>query len=485
MTFRDQRRQDPVGSGARGAEESGPLEEIRQTAPGTVSVVAIGCKANREEMECLLSRLTEAGWRVVPPGVSADLTIVNTCTVTAEGDADSRQAIRRAGRGGSARIVVTGCLAQRDPGSLAALPAVASVVGNAEKPRLAEWILGDALARSIRVAADPTVAGFAPYGTGRAGRRTRATLKVQDGCDARCTYCIIPRVRGGSRSRSMDDCREQARRLAASGYREIALTGINTAAWGRDLPGRPDVADLVEALAGVAGVERLRLNSLEPDLLTPEMIGRLTACPRLCPHYHLPLQSGDAATLRRMGRPYDPAGYLAVVASIRARSPRAAIGCDLLSGFPGEDDAAFDATLRLVEEAAPAYLHAFSYSERPGVPSARLGPPPARAETRVRTARLRALGAALRRRFQEGQIGSEQDLLPERMVGPGRWLGTTGNYLKVRFRWESRPGERPELLRVRVDGRGEDGVMEGTVLGPAPRRESAGPAGPASAEGGV
>lgn len=484
--------QDPAGQAAEEYQRRPLAGRGDATGPrrrGTVSVLSVGCKANREEMECLLSRLADAGWRVAAPGEPADLVVVNTCTVTAEGDADSRRAIRRAGRAGAQRVVVTGCLAQRDPQGVAALPAVTWVVGNAEKPHLAPWILegpdvmaGDRSAEVgiddvraedrvpgpsapvIRVSADPTVSGFAAYGDGQAGRRSRATLKVQDGCDARCTYCIIPKVRGRSRSRGLEDCLRQARRLAASGYREIALTGINTAAWGDDLPGRPNLGDLVDALTEIEGIARIRLNSLEPDRLTPALLGRLTNCRRLCHHIHLPMQSGDPATLRRMGRPYDPETYVSVVEQIRARWPDVAIGCDVLAGFPGEDDAAFASTVRCLERIEPAYVHAFSYSARPGTPALRLGGALSREETRARTARLRALGAVQQERFQQAQLGSIHELLPERASGGGEWTGTTGNYLKVRFPWTGSGAGRRELLRVRLLARRADGVMTGELV---------------------
>ena len=484
--------QDSAGQTAE-EPNRGPLAVGRDAAGpggrGTVSVLAVGCKANREEMECLLSRLADAGWRVAAPGEPADLVVVNTCTVTSEGDADSRQAIRRAGRAGAARVVVTGCLAQRDPQGVAALPAVTWVVGNAEKPRLASWILEgpDMMAGGrpagvgphargavhggrgppatfMRARAEPRVGGSPASGDGRVGRRSRATLKVQDGCDAHCTYCIIPRVRGRSRSRGLEDCLRQARRLAASGYREIALTGINTAAWGDDLPGRPNLGDLVDALAEVPGIARIRLNSLEPDRLTPTLLGRLTNCRRLCHHIHLPLQSGDAATLRRMGRPYDPETYVSIVAQIRARWLDVAIGCDVLAGFPGEDDAAFASTVRCLERIEPAYVHAFSYSARPGTPALRLGTAPSHEETRARTSRLRALGAVQQARFQQAQLGSIHELLPERARGGGEWTGTTGNYLKVRFAWTGTGAGRSELLRVRLLDRRADGVMTGELV---------------------
>jgi len=503
----------------------------------TIAFASIGCKANREEMECLLSRLEDAGYRVVPFGSAADWTVVNTCTVTAEGESDSRQAARRAARGkGGGRVVVTGCLAQRDPGGLAALAGVDWVLGNAEKADLADWILGagrapaggaapaasgamvegasgapvaeaagapertpagtpapvtteagpDAAASGpgtpagarIRVRRDPSIASFPAYGAGRDGRRARASLKVQDGCDARCTYCVIPSVRGSSRSRPLDDCLRQARLLAASGYREIVLTGINTSLWGADLDGSPELPDLVEALMSVEGLLRVRLNSLEPQAVRPDWLDRLAASPRLCRHYHLPLQSGSARILRRMGRPYDPELYHRLVLAVRELLPDAAVGADVLVGFPGETEEDFAATERLIAELPLSYLHVFRYSPRPGTASPRLGPAADPEVARERSARLRALSRERQERFRRDLLGTVQDVLPERPCGEGSWQGLTGNYLRVRFPWDEAAGGK-ELLdralpRVRLEALRPDGLLEGVLAGggraPASRR---------------
>lgn len=448
-----------------------------ETPAPTISVASVGCKANREEMECLVSRLVDGGFRLVPFGQAADVTVVNTCTVTAAGDADSRKAVRRAAvRDG--RLIVTGCLAQREPGSVAAIEGVSLVLGNAEKADLAERIRREvgcagatpnlASARTaahIEVGADPTLPSFPGHGRARDGRRTRGVLKVQDGCDGACGYCIVPSVRGASRSRPLADCRAQAGVLTESGHREVVLTGINTAAWGRDLPGRPVLPDLVEALAEVPGLTRVRLSSLEPREIGPGWLERLAACPHLCPHFHLSLQSADPGVLERMGRPIAPGGPEALVAEMRRLLPGSAIGCDLVVGLPGETEEAFARTLRFAEEQPLAYLHVFAFSPRPGTAAATMNDAPPEAVRRERSARLRAVGARRRAEFASAQVGTVLGVLPERRCGPDRGQGLSGNYLRLRFPWDGVRPDGEELLRVRVIAAAADGSAEGIVIG--------------------
>ncbi|MCA9727061.1 MAG: tRNA (N(6)-L-threonylcarbamoyladenosine(37)-C(2))-methylthiotransferase MtaB [Candidatus Eisenbacteria bacterium] len=471
---------------SQGAESTARIEAQGRTRPGTdpdciparksgrptVSVHALGCKANLEEMECLLSQLEDAGYEVVPFGRPADWTVVNTCTVTTAADSDSRQFLRRAQRAGG-RVVATGCLAQRHPEALAAIDGVAWVVGNQEKPSLAQWILdADRGAPStedapavprIRVDADPTLRTFASYGGGTEGRRTRATLKIQDGCDEHCTFCVIPQVRGASRSRPLDRTLEEARRLVGSGYREIALTGINTALWGRDLIPERSLPDLLDALATVPDLLRLRLNSLEPQYVEPSWIDRLARHPQLCRHLHLPLQSGDATVLKRMNRRYDPVRYAAVVESAVRAIPELAVGADVLVGFPGETDAQFESTRAFLASLPLAYLHVFSYSERPDTPAPRLGDEVPVEERKRRSSTLRQLGGALRRRYFERLRGTVQRVLPEGPAGDAHWQGLTDNYIRVRFPWTGSTPPPHRLLRVRIEPTGA-ATMSGTLI---------------------
>ena len=488
-------------------KQTDPADRARRR---TVSVHALGCKANLEEMECLLSQLADAGYEVVRFGEPADWTIVNTCTVTGAADSDSRQFLRRAAAR-SGRVVATGCLAQRSPDALASLEGVSWVVGNQEKPDLAQWILdtdsagsdplgrfaresngshgsaggresgashgpshgsdlalgGRATARSraedvvVRVGADPTLTRFASYGSGTEGRRTRATLKIQDGCDEHCTFCVIPQVRGASRSRSLESVLTEAERLAASGYREIALTGINTALWGHDLAPPCALPELLRALGEVPGIARIRLNSIEPQYLCDEWIEAIGANPRVCRHLHLPLQSGDAAVLKRMNRRYTPSHYARMAERAAARIPELAIGADVLVGFPGETELQFENTRSFLASLPLAYLHVFTYSERPETPAPRLGEEVPVEERKRRSSLLRALGSELRAGFLRRLEGTEQQVLPEAPSGPEHWQGLTDNYARVRFRSEGVAENR--LYRVRL-GSGGSTMLSGTLI---------------------
>jgi len=309
------------------------------------------------------------------------------------------------------------------------------------------------------------VRAFAQYGDARAGRRRRATLKIQDGCDEHCTFCVIPSVRGRSRSRALDEAMGEARTLVHSGYREIALTGINTALWGRDLPGEPELPDLLDTLAGVPGLVRVRLNSLEPQYVRDGWLRRFASCDEVCRHFHLPLQSGDAAVLHRMNRRYGPDDYERLIDAIRARMPDAAVGCDVMVGFPGESARDFDATARFLEALPLAYVHVFTYSERPGTPAPRLQLRVPDAEKRRRSVALRGLAAEIRARFARSQLGTRQEVLLEAPVADGRWQGLTGNYLRVRLPWRAPMAPEPgrTLRTVLLTGVENDGDMSGST----------------------
>ena len=445
-------------------ETSGAAASPPSAVPKRVAVQALGCKANQEEMECLLSQLTEAGLQVVPFGEPADWVVVNTCTVTSAADSDSRQRLRQAVRASSGgQVIATGCLAQRVPAELAAIEGVSWVIGNAEKPGLGRHILhepdaghsGTATRARIEVGADPTLSAFAGFGTGTEGRRSRATLKIQDGCDEHCTFCVIPQVRGASRSRPLSDLLEQAHRIVASGYKEIALTGINTALWGGDLPRSLDLLDALGALREVPGLRRLRLNSLEPQYVTDRWLDAFAANEQLCRHFHLPLQSGENGVLRRMNRRYDTERYETLVRGIVARMPDAAIGCDVMVGFPGETEARFDETAAFLRTLPLAYLHVFSYSERPDTPAPRLPGDVPVATKKRRSAHLRQLSTELKQRFARSQIGSVQAVIPEAPCGEGEWQGLTGNYLRTRFRVTG--SEVPDYAAVSLTGLDDHG----------------------------
>ncbi|MBD3163464.1 MAG: MiaB/RimO family radical SAM methylthiotransferase [Candidatus Eisenbacteria bacterium] len=435
------------------AEKPAP---IGGAAP-TVAVFSHGCRANQEEIECLLGALRDRGFRPVPFGGSADWTIINTCSVTHAGEADARRTIRRAVRlSGGGRVVVTGCFAQRDPADAARLGADL-VVGNGEKWRIPDLLTsaasGEGSCTGVLFQADPTTRRFLGHGTRPSGFRTRAALKVQDGCDERCTYCIIPSLRGRSVSRDPDEVLAEARLLVESGHQEITLTGIHTAAYGADRGG-PNLAGLLRRLLAVERLERIRLNSLEPQWVDAELLDTLASSPRFCRHLHLPLQSGDAGVLKRMGRGYRPEAYREVAARARAAIPGVGIGADVMVGFPGEDEEAYANTVALLEEVRPSYLHVFPYSERPGVASARL---PGRVDEETKRRRARRL-AALDRRFRTAFLraadGAVHDLIVEAKedrAGGAQCLTDTyirvavetdrsaGSWVTARLRWIGDP----------------------------------------------
>ncbi|MEW6546089.1 MAG: tRNA (N(6)-L-threonylcarbamoyladenosine(37)-C(2))-methylthiotransferase MtaB [Bacillota bacterium] len=439
---------------------------------GKVAFYTLGCKVNRYDTEAMAELFRRAGWEIVDFRDMADVYVVNTCTVTARSEAQSRQAVRQARRRNPAGLVVVcGCYPQvQGEEALSATGAdvvlgtrgrgkIVSLVERAlrgEKP-LVEVAPGPAM--STRPAPVTPEAATAPeqyeevpvVGQGR----TRAILKVQEGCNMRCTYCIVPAARGHARSRDPGAALEEARRLVAAGFREIVLTGIQLGAYGRDL-GIPDgLAWLVEKMAAIGGLWRLRLSSIEPVDLTDALVGTMASQRVVCPHLHLPLQSGSDRVLAAMGRPYSAGDYLRLVERAREKMPGMALSTDVMVGFPGETDEDFAATLQVVEKAGFMRLHVFPYSPRPGTAAARLpdGVPEKVKEERARV--LRELGMRLGRAFAEQMVGQVVEVLAEREQD-GQVSGLTRNYVRVRF-----PGG-PELegclVEVRVIGADPDGA---------------------------
>lgn len=347
----------------------------------SVDILTFGCRLNIVESEVMRGHAAGLGSAI----------IVNTCAVTAEAERQARQAIRRAARARpGVPIIVTGCAAQIDPVAWAALPGVHRVLGNAEKLQAHNWRPG-ADAGVGDIMAQPA-AGAVPVPAAFAGR-ARAFLQVQQGCDHRCSFCIIPFGRGPSRSVPMGAVVAQARALVAAGHRELVLTGVDLTSYGGDLPGRPRLGQLARRLlALVPELPRLRLSSLDPEEIDDDLWGLLATEPRLMPHLHLSLQAGSDLILKRMKRRHSRAGALASIARARALRPGIAIGADLIAGFPTETEALFAETLDFVETAQLPLLHVFPYSERSGTPAARMPPVPV-ATRRARAAALRALAA--------------------------------------------------------------------------------------------
>ncbi|GBQ44882.1 tRNA (N(6)-L-threonylcarbamoyladenosine(37)-C(2))-methylthiotransferase MtaB [Komagataeibacter sucrofermentans] len=366
-------------------------------------ILTFGCRLNTYESEVMRNHAA---------GLD-NVVIVNTCAVTGEAERQARQAVRRAHRERpDARIVVTGCAAQIDPGRWAALPGVTRVLGNREKLEAASWsemALGAGHAVSDIMAARET----APHLVTEFAGRTRAFVEVQQGCDHRCTFCIIPFGRGPSRSVPVGAVVEQVRALVQSGYREVVLTGVDITSWGHDLPGKPLLGQLCRRLlALVPELERLRLSSVDPVEIDEDIWKLLEGEPRFMPYLHLSLQAGSDIILKRMKRRHLTADAAAVVARARALRPDIGIGADIIAGFPTEDDALFEQTLEFVRDNALPYLHVFPYSERPGTPAARM-PAIAVPERKARAARLRAAGAQAARDFHERLRGRTLRVLME------------------------------------------------------------------------
>ena len=399
-----------------------------------VSFVTLGCKTNQFESASMQESLLDAGYQIVPFDKGAELVIVNTCTVTSATDSQSRNLIRRARRLNAAcRIVVTGCYAQVDPDALQDLPGVSLVIGNEEKKRLLDFLKSDRDAAYVEVS-DIRLAETVclPPLTFFSGR-SRAFVQIQNGCDAFCSYCIIPYARGASRSAHPDEILQQVSGLVESGYQEIVLTGIHIGGYGAGLENSLTLNGLVQRIEHETGVHRLRLGSIEPTELTDELIETVASSPVICPHFHIPLQSGDDNVLRRMGRTYDRDFFARLICKVRESLPSAAICLDVITGFPGETVREFENTFDFITNLAITDLHVFPYSKRPGTPAAvLLGQVPGKV-SRDRAGRLRHLAADKHRLFAESFIGQELEVVVETGTKTGLLKGMSRNYLDVRF----------------------------------------------------
>jgi threonylcarbamoyladenosine tRNA methylthiotransferase MtaB len=404
----------------------------------SVEIVTFGCRLNTFESEVMRGLARDA----------ADTVIVNTCAVTAEAERQARQAIRRlARRNPSARIVVTGCAAQIDPAAWTALPGVDRVLGNVEKLQAESWNDGAGSEVGDIMAARETAAHLVTEFAGRA----RAFVQVQQGCDHRCTFCVIPFGRGPNRSVPIGAVVAQVRALVEKGFREVVLTGVDIASYGPDLPGRPCLGQLVRRLlALVPDLPRLRLSSLDPAAIDTDLWRLIAEEPRLMPHLHLSLQAGSDLILKRMKRRHLTRDAQAVIDRARLARPGIAIGADLIAGFPTETDALFQETLDFVEANSLPFLHVFSYSERPGTPAARMPSVP-RPVRKQRAARLREAGLAASRAFFASQRNSIVSILTE-----SGQTGHTEHFAPVRLVSETVAGR---VMAARVIGAAGDSLL--------------------------
>ena len=418
--------------------------------------ITLGCKLNQFDGAAIEGELERRGLHPEPNAALAAVVVVNTCTVTHRADADARKLIRRVRRENpGCRLLVTGCYAEREPEALQAAGAVDRVFGNRDKVRLASIL--DELRIGTPPVDDEPPAGDRGCGAAlelpRAlhfGERSRAFLRVQEGCRLACSYCIIPTVRGPSRSVPPEQVEAAALRLFGSGYREIVLTGVNTGDYGRDLDPRITLAALVRRLLAVAGPNRIRLNSLEPLTVTDEIVELFVEDPRLAPHLQVPLQSGSDAILRGMRRNYRQETYSEKLRCLRSAVPHMALGADVIVGFPGENEAAFRESLDFIASSPLNYLHIFSWSARPGTLAAELPGRVHEGEIRRRSAELHSLAAELSDDFRRRFVGRRLDavVLGERKTD-AKLRALTGNFIEVAL--EAGAAARGDLIRVRVD----------------------------------
>jgi threonylcarbamoyladenosine tRNA methylthiotransferase MtaB len=420
------------------------MDEATVDAMRGAEIITFGCRLNSLESQIIRGQAEAAGLD--------DVVVVHTCAVTAEAERQARQAIRRARRERpAARIVVTGCSAQIDPARYDRMAEVDHVVGNHDKLQPALWrTLAGPEPAAVLVSDVAAMDQAAHRLVDRLDGRTRALVQIQQGCDHRCTFCIIPKGRGPSRSLPVGEVVRQTRRLVESGYKEVVLTGVDIASWGKDLPGQPALGQLVRRLLRlVPQLPRLRLSSLDPAAVDPELRALVGGEPRLMPHLHLSVQAGDDLTLKRMRRRHGRDDVLRLCAELKALRSEIAFGADLIAGFPTETEAMFENTLRLVEEAEISYLHVFPYSAREGTPAARMPQLP-KAARKERAKRLREAGARALSRHLHGFVGQTCEVLIER---DGK--GHTRSFAPFRFGdGESAPpaGEIVPVEAVAVDG---------------------------------
>jgi threonylcarbamoyladenosine tRNA methylthiotransferase MtaB len=413
-----------------------------------------GCRASQADGAAIEAGLAASGFAATGTAADAQLVILNTCTVTATADDEVRQVVRRVHRESpDARIVVTGCYAQRAPEEIASMEGVALVVGNSHKAQIVD-LISTPYHGQIRVGDIFEQRDFLSAPVDDAlGDRTRPNLKVQDGCNNRCSFCIIPFVRGRSRSASPEQVIEQVRSLAAK-YREIVLSGINLGRWGRDLGGLR-LADLVRRLLEETPVERLRLSSVEPMDFSDALLELMATSGRLAKHVHAPLQSGSDRVLRRMHRKYRPRHYADRIVKARALMPDCAVGADVMTGFPGETDAEFEESRAFIESLPFTYLHVFTYSERPGTPAAESADQVPQHVRKQRTRELRELAAKKNLEFRRSMIGKTISAVT---LDDG---ALSENYLKIKL---AAPREPNRLIDVRIGGVQGDALVEHGAL---------------------
>ncbi len=422
-----------------------------------VFFITFGCKVSQYETELLRSCFSEAGFAPADKSADADVIVVNSCTVTGSGDSKSVYAVRKLRKDvPEAVIVLTGCMPQAAPEAAEKVTEADIVTGTKERAKLPSLVLA-ALAEKRRIVDIPPLArddNFEEIAYVPTDSHTRAFVKIQDGCECYCTYCMIPYARGRFRSKPLDDLRREVAMLAAHGRREIVLTGINIAFYGHR--GGLRLADAVEVCCCTEGIERVRLGSIEPEMMLPDDLDRLAALPQFCPQFHLSLQSGCAATLKRMNRRYTPEEYASLVEQIRSRFPEAAFTTDIMVGFPRETEEEFAESMAFAERIGFSRIHVFQYSPRQGTPAAKMEQIPD-AVKHERADRMKALGERLAREYMQGLVGRTVPVLFEREKSPDFHCGHAPDYTLIKIsRKNSKKSLRNQIFYVTIEGVGDD-----------------------------
>lgn len=411
-----------------------PRPASRVSKLQTVSFATLGCKTNQFESAAMQESLQSAGYRVVSFEDGADLVVINTCTVTNATDAQSRNLIRRARKlNDDCRVIVTGCYAQVDPGALQELPGVSLVIGNEEKQKLLEFLQCEQETTVVEVSDISAAKNVClPPLTSFSGR-SRAFMQIQNGCDAFCSYCIIPYARGRSRSANPDEILQQVRGLVDAGYQEVVLTGIHIGNYGTDLEDSLTLNKLLRRILEETDVHRLRLGSIEPTELSDELLETVADSQIICPHFHIPLQSGDNEVLRRMKRTYDTGFFATLVQRINNILPDAAVCLDVITGFPGETELEFKNTRDFLATLPISDLHVFPYSKRPGTPAAGMSGQVPGDVSKQRAEELRHLAASKHADYARGFVGVDLEVVVEAASRSGLLKGVSKNYLDIRF----------------------------------------------------
>ena len=423
--------------------------------------MTLGCKVNQFETETMEGLFRRAGYDLVPFGEAADVCVVNTCSVTALGEKKSRQIVRRAKRlNDRAIIAVTGCYAQLSPKELAALEGVRLVVGTKDRARIVELVEQAAHEDGVLFDVGDIMQtdDFEDIPLYEAPARTRAFLKIQEGCENFCTFCIIPYARGPLRSRPLASVRREAEKLVRAGFKEIVLTGIHLGAYGRDLAEKPTLADAAREILSFSDLARLRLSSLESVELSDELFALLRDEPRFAKHLHLPLQAGSDAILRAMNRHYDTAAFARLLENVRDAVPDVSITTDVIVGFPGETDALFEESLAFVSKMGFAKVHVFPYSRREGTPAARMAGQLPMAVKKERVRRMEETAEATAKTLRERLVGKTEDVLFETETN-GVSDGLTGRYMRV---YTNAPVKLGEIVPMRLSRLYQDGFWAET-----------------------